>query len=213
MSTPLRQKLAAANPERVDFSELLSPSLYSVISANADAIGAPPEFIAYPLFTVAASFMGVNAYVKINPEWTEPAILWFVIAAKKGEKKTAALKRLRNPIEEIQKQFQQEWLESRDAASKLESPPQLIIDHFSFEELHSVMKRNGGQVLGIFDEMSSLYSQLDLFKHSNSTLDRKTLITLNGGGAWSRNYRSYSGVIEKTAFNITGEFINAVLAS
>jgi len=31
--------------------------------------------------------MGVNAHVKINPEWREPSIIWFVIAARKGEKK------------------------------------------------------------------------------------------------------------------------------
>ena len=52
-----------------------------------------------PLLTVAASFMGVNAKVKINEEWTEPAILWNVIAARKGEKKTAAMKRLLNSVE------------------------------------------------------------------------------------------------------------------
>jgi len=30
--------------------------------------------------------MGINAHVRVNPEWTEPAILWFVVAAKKGKK-------------------------------------------------------------------------------------------------------------------------------
>ena len=87
MATPSRTKLVSANAERVDFDHTLSTQLSSVIQANADAIGAPFEFIAYPLFTVAASFLGVNANVRLNPEWTEAAILWFVVVAKKGEKK------------------------------------------------------------------------------------------------------------------------------
>jgi len=97
-SKTLQDKLTTANSERVDFSELFSPQLYSVVTSNADAIGAPVEFLAYPLLTVAALFMGINAHVRVNPEWTEPAILWFVVAAMKGEKKTAALRRLRAPL-------------------------------------------------------------------------------------------------------------------
>lgn len=65
------------------------------------------------------------------------------------------------------------------------------------------MCRNRSQVLGCFDEMSTFYGQLDLYKHS-STVDHKTLLTLNGGGPWARNFKSYSGNMEKTAFNITG---------
>ena len=37
-----------------------------------------------------------------------------------------------------------------------------------------------------------------------STIDRKTFLTLNGGGSWSRNFKNYSATVEKTAFNITG---------
>ena len=51
----------------------------------------------------------------------------------------------------------------------------------------------------MFDEMSSFYGQLDLYKHS-STVDR----TLNGGGSWARNFKSYSAHTDKTAFNVTG---------
>jgi len=59
-------------------------------------------------------------------------------------------------------------------------PPQLCIDHFNFEELHNVMKMNASQVLGLLDEISSLYAQLNLFKNSGSVMDRKRFITLNG---------------------------------
>ena len=43
--------------------------------------------------------MGVNGRIKINAEWIEPAIIWNVVAARKGEKKIAALKPLLTAVE------------------------------------------------------------------------------------------------------------------
>lgn len=44
---------------------------------------------------------GTNASIKINAEWFEPSIIWWLVtAARKGEKKTAALKCVRKPIED-----------------------------------------------------------------------------------------------------------------
>ena len=50
--------------------------------------------------------------------------------------------------------------------TEAETPLQLLMDTFSFEELHRIMKRNHNQMLDLFEEMSSFYAQLDLFKHS-----------------------------------------------
>ena len=63
-------------------------------------------------------------------------------------------------------------------------PPQLIVDHFSLEQLHAILSRNNGQVLGAFDEITSFYGQLDLFKRTGSTIDRKTLLSLSSGSSW-----------------------------
>ena len=142
--------------------------------------------------------------------------MWFIIAANKGQKKTAALQLLKKPLLEIEAELQQDW--QQDVADdKPSTPSELCIEHFSFEELHNVMRRNGSQVLGLFDEMSTLYGQLDLYRHSGSVMDQKTLITLNGGSSWSRNYRNYSVTLPKTAFNISGfiqpQFVEKVLMS
>lgn len=52
--------------------------------------------------------------------------------------------------------------------------------------------------------MSTMYGQLDLYKQSGSVMDRKTLITLNGGSSWSRSYRNYTASMSKTTFNMAG---------
>ena len=158
----LQRRLSAANAKRLDLSSYLSAPLHYLLTSQADAIGVPPEFVLFPLLTATAGCIGVNCHMRINRNWLEPAILWFIVAAKKGEKKTAAVRVVRRPLEKLQDDLIKEWEQAEDT-SKPKTPPQLL---FSFEELHSVMKRNGGQVLGIFDEMSSFYAQLDLFKHT-----------------------------------------------
>jgi len=76
----------------------------------------------------------------------EPAIMWFIVAANKGGEKTAAHRLIRQPLEAIEKAKIEDW--ERDISdNKPKSPPQLLVDNFSFEELHSVMKRNGNQTL------------------------------------------------------------------
>ena len=190
--------LSKAQSTRINL-DIFSDNLNLLINAHADAIGVPPEFILWPLLTAAASFMGTNALIKINEEWPEPAIIWLVVAARKGEKKTAALRHIRKPIEKIEEDLRSKW-QSQDAEDRSVTPPQLIVDHFSFEELHTLMMKNDFKILGMFDELSCFYGLLDLYKHS-STVDRKTLLTLNGGGPWVRNFRSYSGHMD---CNVTG---------
>ena len=67
----------------------------------SDAIGCPLEFIVFPLLTISAACIGLSAHVAINVMWKEPAILWFIIASNKGQKKAAALRLLKKPLEEI----------------------------------------------------------------------------------------------------------------
>lgn len=43
------------------------------------------------------------------------------------------------------------------------------------------MMRNNSQVLGMYDEMSVMYRQLDAYKHQGSRLDRSTLLDLYNG--------------------------------
>ena len=159
------RRLQEANQHRLSLQQHLSPTLHRLVNCHADAIGAPVEFIFYPLLTAVASCMGVNSRIRINQTWTEPSILWFVVAAKKGEKKTAALRVLRKPLEQLQQKMVNNW-EADISDEKPKTPPQLLVDNFSFEELHAIMKRNGNQMMGMFDEMSSFYAQLDLFKHT-----------------------------------------------
>ena len=94
-----KQRISAAQGARFEWGRACSTELYRIVDPHAKAVGSPKEFIFVPLLTVAASFTGVNAGIKVNDEWSEPAVLWTVVAARKGEKKTAALKRILKAVE------------------------------------------------------------------------------------------------------------------
>ena len=94
----VKKRISDAQNVELKWEEACSDKLLSTISAHADAVGSP-KHIYFPLLTVTASFMGINGKIKINEEWEEPAILWNIVAARKGEKKTAALSRLSHAVE------------------------------------------------------------------------------------------------------------------
>jgi len=51
----ITQQLPKAQAARLDLTSVLSPELHKIITVNADAIGAPLEFIFYPLLTAKYS--------------------------------------------------------------------------------------------------------------------------------------------------------------
>ena len=67
------------------------------------------------------------------------------------------------------------------------------------------MLKNDHQILGMYDEMSVMYGQLDTY--SGSRLDRSTLLELYNCGSWSRNFKNKDQLMSimcKTAFNMCG---------
>ena len=97
--------------------------------------------------------------------------------------------------------------ENDDESAEQSEPPQLVVQQFSMEALHHIMMANNCQILGMYDEMSVMYGQLDAYKHSGSRLDRSTLLDLYNGGSWSRNFRNKEQKMIKmqaTSFNMCG---------
>lgn len=82
MSAPFHTKLIKAQSTCVEFGNVLSEPLVGMCVALSDAIGCPLEFIVFPLLTIIAGCMGINAHASINQMWNEPAIIWFTVAAK-----------------------------------------------------------------------------------------------------------------------------------
>jgi len=182
--------------------EKTSNQTRNLVRAYADSLGCPAEYILFPLLTVTASFIGTHGRIQINDSWEEPAIVWFNVCARKGQKKTAALNVLARPVREIEQDLQIDFKQDNPEAQDKDLP-RLLVDHFSFEKLHQVMSQNNNKVLGAYDELTQFYNMLDHYK-TNSTLDRKTLLALNGGAQWTRDFKNGSATMDSTCLNITG---------
>ena len=127
------------------------------------------------------------------------------MVARKGEKKSAAIKPLKIIMLHTDATDCRRSVSQQPATS-----PQRLVEQFSFEQLHSVMASNNGTALGLYDEMSTMYEQLDIYKHAGSRQDRYTLLKLYNGSSWARTFRKVSARVPHTAFNMSG-FIQPAL--
>ena len=66
-----------------------------------------------------------------------------------------------------------------------------------------MMSQNDNKFLGAYDELTQFYNMLDHYK-TNSTMDRKTLLALNGGTQWTRDFKNGTATMDSTCLNITG---------
>ena len=190
----VEHRIADVQNVPLDLEKCTTPLIAKYVGNYSSSTGYPKQYFLIPLQSIAAHFMGPN--VKVHEGWSEPIILWGVVVAHKGEKKSPALGRELTKIEEL-----------KDNASEIQ--PQILVEHFSFEELRYTMKHNNNRILGLYDELSLLYEQLDHYKAGQA--DRKTILTINGG-CWRRNFRSTTSTIRNTCFNITGFVQPATIA-
>lgn len=87
----VKAHICIAQKINLPWSQPCIPTLLKIVQAHSDAVGAP-EYIFFPLDSYSIIYGCQWKHL-----WTKPAILWNVVAAKKGEK-TAALKRLLNIV-------------------------------------------------------------------------------------------------------------------
>ena len=69
-------------------------------------------------------------------------------------------------------------------------PSELVVQKFSMEALHQIIMGNNCQILGLYDEMSVMYGQLDAYKHLGSRLDRSTLLDLYNWGSGPQTFET-----------------------
>ena len=110
--------------------------------------------------------------------------------AHKGQKKSPALQCFNKALSTLEEKL------IEDQQGESEHPPQIFVEHFSFEELHYTMKGNNNRIIGLYNELSLLYEQLDRYKAGQA--DRKTILTLINGGCWGRNFRPSTSTMRQT---------------
>ncbi|KAL5017111.1 hypothetical protein ScPMuIL_006700 [Solemya velum] len=84
--------------------EVTDALTYDFISAHASFLGCSELLIFSPILAAVASCMGPKTTVQINSEWQEKIILWFLVAARSGEKKTPVLNRVKDALRVVEEE-------------------------------------------------------------------------------------------------------------
>ena len=162
----IERRICAAQKIQLNLDEATGPRISRFVTDYASSIGSPKEFFLLPVQSIAAYFMGPKTTVKVHEGWSEPVIVWAVVMAHKGQKKSPALGCFHRELCKME-----EDLISSENESE-EKQPQIFVEHFSFEELHYTMKKNNNcRIIGLYYMTSSAYYTSNLI---DTSLDRLT---------------------------------------
>ena len=121
----------------------------------------------------------------MNNSWSEPSILWTLSGSEERGKEVGSNKTDTRCCGNSEKNTHENYFYNiiRTKSNLLkERIIDLAVEQFSFEQLHSVMPSNNCTALSLYDEMSTMYEQLDIYKHAGSRQDKYTLLKLYNAG-------------------------------
>ena len=96
-------RVGRAEPFRPFPTDLLPYALAKFIKEAAAAIGCAESFIAVPLLVGLATAIGTTRRVRVKWDWGEYPILWAVLVASSGQRKTPAFYAALQPLHDIQR--------------------------------------------------------------------------------------------------------------
>ena len=146
-------------------------------AAIGKTLSVPDTAILFGLMSIV-SFMLAHSSVKcVGTRWTEPVILWMVVAMPTGSGKSTIFRFLLELMKRV-----------RSKCGRKDSDPSWTMDETSFEKMGAMMAENDGRLLGIHDELSSFLTSINLYnsKGLSESRDMNKFLELYCGFPWKR---------------------------
>ncbi|KAH9499276.1 hypothetical protein Btru_003590 [Bulinus truncatus] len=70
----------------------------------ARGVGCPVEYILVPLLPCVGGLLGTNTTVRVHKAWTEPPVVWSIVGAGGGTRRSAVIRQLLGPLLALQGQ-------------------------------------------------------------------------------------------------------------
>ncbi len=124
------------------------------------------------------SYVMSPAVVKVpGTEWSERALVWLSINMPTGSTKSALFQYLHTIIVRVREKC---GYSSRD--------PAWLLGDATCEKMGDLMATNGGRLLGLYDELSTFLTQLNLYRGKGLSLSHELAIFLQlyNGHSWTR---------------------------
>ncbi len=109
--------------------------------------------------------------------WTEPVIVWLAVAMPTGSGKSTLYKFLLGLLQNLRKR-----------CGRKESHPSWTLEEATFEKMGALMAENDGKLLGLYDELSSFLTGINLYnsKGLSESHDIHKFLQLYNGLQWKR---------------------------
>ena len=146
-------------------------------SVIAKALSVPAAAVLFGLLSVF-SFMLSHSHVKcVGTRWSEPVIVWMVVAMPTGSGKTTLFKFLLGLIQDVRKR-----------CNRKDIHPSWTLEEASFEKMGELMAENNGKLLGLYDELSAFLTGINLYnsKGLSDSRDLHKFLQLYNGLPWKR---------------------------
>ena len=142
------------------------------------ALCIPPTAVLGGL-VVCTSYMISPATVKVpGTEWSEKSLVWLSINMPTGSTKSALYQYLYNIIVQV-----------REKCKVGPHGPAWFVGDATCEKMGDLMAANGGRLLGLYDELSTFLSQLNLYRGKGLNLSHELALFLQlyNGHSWTRS--------------------------
>ena len=127
---------------------------------------------------VIVSFFLAHSTVEVDgTQWVEPVIVWIAIGMPTGSGKSSLFNYFLTLIRQVRHQC---------SRKDIHSP--WTVEESSFEKMGALMASNDAKLLGLFDELSSFLTQINLYgsKGISDSHDMATFLMLYNGHPWTR---------------------------
>jgi hypothetical protein len=103
------QRFREAQRATIDLPDVLGPFWGQLLIDRAAAFPCDPNILLLPLLGFVASLVGTNARVRVKSGWSEPLLIWGLVAQPASSLKSPAGSVFLNPLIELQRKEQQAY--------------------------------------------------------------------------------------------------------
>ena len=142
----------------------------------------PPEAILSGLLALISFMLAHSKVQVVDTQWSEPVIVWIAIGMPTGSGKSSLFTFLLGLLRNV-----------RQSCNRKDIHLSWTVEEASFEKMGALMAENDGKLLGLYDELSSFLTRINLYSSRgiSDSHDMATFLMLYNGHPWTRRTGAY----------------------
>lgn len=137
----------------------------------------PPVAVLAGIISVVAFFLSHSVVEVVNTDWVEPVLLWISVGMPTGSGKSPLYKYLLDLIRMTRRQCGLD-----------ETKPGWLLEDATFEKMGDLMDENHGKLMGLYDELLTFLTQMNLYRGKGlaESHDLALFLQLYNASPWVR---------------------------